>query len=199
MKRICLDIGNVLGHVSFERFLRHLSKTLNITIEEGQYFLNRTQKLHDLGYTFISDELRDHFKIKSSVIIKELLEIWERDVIRFDHLILMWWEKLREKHDLQIALLSNIGFEHAKIVEENHFPKAIKHFSCHVGARKPSALFYQSFLLEHPEFKGCLYVDDLQENLNASKRFGFQTVRLALNEEDCEEKMREIEELIAKS
>lgn len=199
MKYICLDIGNVLAHVDCSHFLMRLSKTLNITLEEGQYFLTRTQKLHDLGCTSISDELRDHFKIKSSIIIEELLETWDW-ALYFDRGILSKWAALSEKYDLQIALLSNMGFEHVKLIEEaGYFSNAIKHFSCHVGARKPSMLFYQSFLLEHPEFKGCLYVDDLQENLDASKKFGFQTFQLALDKGNCEEKMKEIEELIAKS
>lgn len=185
-------------YVDFGPFLNHLSKALNITFEEAQYFLNRTQKLHDLGCTSVSDELRDHFKIKSPVIIEELLCSWNDKIIKPSF---YRFEKLAETYDVQVALLSNIGFEHAKMVEEwKPFGESVvKHFSCYVGARKPSALFYQSFLLEHPEFRGCLYVDDLQENLNASKRFGFQTIRLSLDEPDHAEKMKEIEELLAKS
>lgn len=203
MKRICLDIGNVLCAVDFSHFLRHLSCTLNITLDEAQYFLNRTQKLHDMGLTSVSDELRDHFKIKSPVIIDELLKLW-MGIIWRDNIAL---EQLLEKHEVQVALLSNIGFEHAKMMEEwqapggvnPFFPKSIKHFSCYVGARKPSSLFYQSFLLDHPEFKGCLYVDDLQENLDTGSKFGFQPFRLSLEEDDISEKLKQVEEIITKT
>jgi methionine salvage enolase-phosphatase E1 len=34
----------------------------------------------------------------------------------------------------------------------------------------------------HPEFNGCLYIDDIQENLDAAKPFGFKTYRFAINE-----------------
>lgn len=202
MKRICLDIGNVLCAVDFSHFLQHLSRTLNITLDEAQYFLNRTQKLHDMGLTSVSDELRDHFKIKSPVIIDELLKLWMGIVWR-DNMAL---ENMLEKHKVQVALLSNIGFEHAEMIKEwqalgrvdPFFPESIKHFSCYVGARKPSSLFYQSFLLDHPEFKGCLYIDDLQENLDTGSKFGFEPFRLSLEEDDISEKLKQIEEMITK-
>jgi len=202
MKYACLDIGNVLCKVDFSPFLNHLSRTLNITMDEAQYFLNRTQKLHDMGLTSVSDELRDHFKIKSPMIVEELLKLWMKVVWRENDA----FEALLEKHNVQVALLSNIGIEHAGMVEEwqtpksirPFFPESIKHFSCHVGARKPSSLFYQSFLLEHPEFKGCLYVDDLQENLDTGIKFGFQPFRLSLEEDDISEKLKQIEKIITK-
>ena len=58
--------------------------------------------------------------------------------------------------------------------------ESVKHYSCEVGARKPSKLYYHSFLQMHPEFKGAIYVDDNKENLEASKEFGFITIRLDL-------------------
>jgi hypothetical protein len=201
MKTICLDIGNVLCRVDFIPFLEHLSKSLNITLEESQYFLNRTQKLHDLGCTSIADELRDHFKIKSPVIMRELLDLWDDKVIQRDRTYQL--ENVVLKHNLQVALLSNIGFEHAKVVgywASGNGPfslKSVRHFSCFVGARKPSALFYQSFLWEYPEFKGSLYVDDLQENLDASHRFGFQPFHMALDSANYGERIKELDELIA--
>ena len=48
---VCLDIGNVLCHVDFNVFLADVSESLNVTTEDAMYFLNRSQKLHDLGLT----------------------------------------------------------------------------------------------------------------------------------------------------
>lgn len=186
MSYLALDIGNVLFHLNFNAFLKSLSKTLNISVDDAMYFMNRTQKLHDLGYTAMSDELRDHFKIHSDVIIDELIHIW-------DNTVTPCWESidkfnnLVKTNNIQVALVSNIGVEHAssiknKLKDSEFFNNSIKHFSCDVGARKPSMLYYQSFLMQYPEFKGCVYVDDLQENLDASKKFGFQTFKLALSD-----------------
>lgn len=200
MKYLCADIGNVLCHVSFDQFLRELSEALNITLEDGKYFLNRSQKLHDLGLTVMADELRDHFKIKSPVIIEKLLATWNQ-CITPDLDILNMCNHLTERHDLKVALLSNIGIEHASLMEQilehnGFFHNAIKHFSCHVGARKPTLLFYQSFLIEYPEFQGSLYIDDIVENLEMGKRFGFQPYHFALDSMNISEELSEIEKLL---
>lgn len=202
MKYIALDIGNVLCHVAPLPFLENLSETFDVTIPEAARFLKRFQQIHDLGYTTMEDELRDSFQVKSPIIINRLVKAWNDSVTPNTH-ILDRLNELRRKHDLQVALLSNIGVEHAAMMEEKlahdgFFPGAIKHFSCSVGARKPSAIYYQSFLLQYPDFKGCLYVDDLHENLAASRAFGFKTFHFTLEAQqfDVESKISQIEDLI---
>lgn len=200
MKYICLDIGSVLCSVNMSPFLDNLSATFNITVPEAHRFLKRFQQIHDLGYTTMEDELKDKFFVKSSVTIQRLVDAWDDAVVPCIP-ILDKLNHLRQQHGLQVALLSNIGTEHARMMENKlshngFFPGVIKHFSCEVGARKPSLIYYQSFLLQHPEFKGSLYVDDLQENLDASKAFGFKTFRLSLEEPGVDEKINEIEQLI---
>lgn len=183
MNYVALDVGNVLVHVDFSIFTRELSAQLNLSMEEAEYFLNRTCRLHDLGLTKMSDELRDHFKIKSQVIIDKLLSKWN-EVIWPSRNVLNHFNKMIAKDDLKIALLSNVGLEHSVVMENtlgNLFSGAVKHLSCLVGARKPNKLYYQSFLLQYPEFKGCAYLDDLEENLEASKQFGFRTYHFALD------------------
>lgn len=203
MKYICLDIGNVLCSVASEPFLEIISETFNITFAEGARFLKRFQQIHDLGYTTMEDELKDKFGVKSPVTIKKIVDAWNDSVTPNMHII----DKLnglRSKHNLQVALLSNIGVEHAAMMEEKLsyeglFPGAIKHFSCFVGARKPSMIYYQSFLIQHPEFKRCLYVDDLKENLEASEPFGFKTYHFTLEDPNYESKVAEIERMIINS
>jgi FMN phosphatase YigB (HAD superfamily) len=200
MNYICLDIGNVLCRVDAVPFLENLSETFNITIPEASRFLKRFQQLHDLGYTTMEDELKDQFGAKSPITLSKLVTAWNDSVTPDLHMISRL-NHLRDAHGLKVALLSNIGVEHASKLESKlshggFFPNVIKHFSCFVGARKPSTIFYQSFLLQYPEFKGCLYVDDLQENLDSSKAFGFQTFRLDLDEPNSEDRIRELEEQI---
>lgn len=197
---IALDIGNVLCTVSTTPFLENLSETFNVTIPEATRFLKRFQQIHDLGYTTMEDELKDKFGVKSPVTIKRLVAAWNDSVTPCIPIIDKL-NHLREKENLQVALLSNIGVEHAAMMEEklNHggfFPGAIKHFSCFVGARKPSMVYYQSFLLEYPHFKGCLYVDDLQENLDASLKFGFKTFHMSLELPGVDDKIKEIEKIV---
>jgi FMN phosphatase YigB (HAD superfamily) len=197
---VCLDIGNVLCHVDFNVFLADVSESLNVTTEDAMYFLNRSQKLHDLGLTVMKDELRDHLKIKSQVTIDKLLLSWN-NCITPNYKVLDMFNNLTEKFDFQVALLSNIGLEHSILMEKvlDHgpfFENALKHFSCYVGARKPTSLFYQSFLWDHPEFKGCVYVDDVVENLETGSKFGFRPYHLALDSMSVEKELLEIEKAI---
>jgi len=200
MKFVCLDIGNVLCHVDFSDFLNELSAELNITLEDAMYFLNRSQKKHDLGITMMKDELHDHFHLKSSVVIDRLLNSWDKS-IKPDLQVLDMYNTMTEKHGLKVALLSNIGIEHAKQAESmlshgGFFEGAVKHFSCHVGARKPTSLYYQSFLMEYPEFHGCVYVDDAVDNLETGKRYGFQAYHFDLSKMDTSKELPEIEKMI---
>jgi FMN phosphatase YigB (HAD superfamily) len=204
MKYICLDIGNVLCHVDMVEFLELASTTFNITEAEAVRFLKRFQRIHDLGYTTMKDELMDQFKLKSEATTRKLVHAWN-EAVQPNLDIITKLNELKVSHNLQVALLSNIGPEHAMMMEDRlkhggFFEGAIKHFSCFVGARKPSMVYYQSFLMQYPQFKGCLYVDDLQENLDASEQFGFKTLRLSLEESGIlDSKILEIESLIVKT
>ena len=217
---VCLDVGNVLVHSNFDEFLKKLSKSLNITLEEANYFMNRTQKLHDLGLTNMADELRDHFKIKSPVIMDELLSYWNDVIVPNGHIIKLIAD-LSKDHKVKVALLSNVGLEHAErmgdvlsnvMVNDTFFNSAIKFFSCKVGARKPTLLYYHLFLELHPEFEGCVYVDDLKENLDAAeqfkssifkqpkfKTFHFSLEQIARSKELEKTKMKELKKILVES
>jgi FMN phosphatase YigB (HAD superfamily) len=186
MKYVAFDVGNVLFKVDFTPFINKLSRSLNITVSEATYFLNRSHKLHDLGLTVMHDELLDHLKIKSSVLRDDLVLEWNHSIHPADWMIDRM-DKFCTKNDLQVILLSNVGLEHAVRMKESFkpypsFDNAIQHFSCDVGARKPTMLYYQSFLQSYPECKGCPYIDDLEENLKMGARFGFQTMKFSIDD-----------------
>lgn len=203
MKYCCFDIGNVLCHVDSKSFLEELSEALNISIEEASRFLKRFQQLHDIGYTTMEDELKDTYHVKSPITIKKLVNSWNNSITT-NFNILDALNDLRATDNLQVALLSNIGIEHAEMMKDrlnhyNFFDTSIKHFSCFVGARKPSMVYYQSFLLQYPEFKGSLYVDDLQDNLDAGSKFGFKPFKFDLNDDDYRNKINELKSKIVNS
>lgn len=186
MKYVALDVGNVLVHANFQDFIKKLSKTFNITMGEALYFMNRNQKLHDMGLTQMRDELGDHFKIRSEVLMDELINDWN-NVIVADKNVLRLMNALKNKHDLKIALLSNVGSEHLVRMKEvldfeGFMDGTIGHFSCLVGSRKPHMLFYHTFLELHPEWRGCPYLDDVQDNLDMGAHFGFKPFKFALEE-----------------
>ena len=202
MKYLAVDLGNVVCNVKFDNFLSELSRTLNLPLEDVNYFLHRTTKLHDMGLTQISDELRDHFKIKSPVIIQNLIGEWNK-VITANSTVVGFLEKLLDEN-VKIALLSNIGIEHSGLIGNILggflYQNSIKFFSCEVGARKPNFLYYKTFLDMYPEFNGCLYLDDRIENIEGGKKFGFRSFHFELDKiwksEDLENKLTEIKSLI---
>lgn len=179
-EHLCLDIGNVLCKVDFNPFRNGLSKNLNLSYEEVDHFLNRVQKIHDLGLTNLEDELRDHFKIKSPVIIEELNDLWKNKTLIPNWEVIDAIRVYCKKNNVKLALLSNIGYEHASYFEEKVFPYTStegvkKWFSCFIGARKPSLIYYQSFLTQNPSFQGALYIDDNKDNLVMGKKMGFNS------------------------
>lgn len=182
---LVLDIGNVLVNQDIEPFVQAVSRQMNLSKSEVTAFVNRIQKKQDLGLATVSDELVTHFDIKSEYIISDLMDSWY-EVVQPNKAALDFFSTLMKEWNVKVALLSNVGEEHRK-----HFDKimsgnlvydaSIHHFSCKVGARKPTGLYYKLFLQDHPEFKGCMYLDDLLENLVSGHREGFQTMHWDLS------------------
>lgn len=197
MKHIALDIGNVLCHVNMNDFIVDISSTFDIPIDAANRFLRSFQQIHDLGLTTMEHQLRHHFGCKSEATLKRIIDKWNNAIYPDLGMINMLSEL--QNNGIEIALLSNIGAEHVELLSAKLHPildKSTKHFSCFVGARKPTLLYYQSFLIQYPHFAGCLYIDDLQENLNASLQFGFKTLRFALDEADAATKIMAIAKLM---
>jgi len=199
-KYLATDVGNVLTTVDFDGFLNVLSKSLNISLSEAMHFLERTQKSHDLGLSRIKDELIDHFKIKSETLIDEIMKEWYRCMVP-DHNMMILIENLVIRQGVKVAILSNVGEEHTSIIDgmlrsHNIENNVIKHYSCQVGARKPSKIYYQSFIMENPEFKGCLYLDDLHDNLKSAESFGFKPLYVNILDNTISDKYNYYKRLI---
>ena len=186
MHYIALDIGNVLCRIDFRQFTYPLSRHLNLSTWEVGRRINRSQKLQDVGLLNMTEVLESEFGIKSNVIIEEFLYIWNTKVIKFDLDVLAFFQE--KVNDLKIALLSNVGLDHSIMIdnfinshpEYDIFGNSIRYFSCNVGARKPQILYYQSFLDQNPNFEGCVYLDDLPENIEMANKLGLNAVEFNL-------------------
>ena len=87
------------------------------------------------------------------------------------------------------------------ILSKELLDRCIKFFSCEVGARKPSYIYYKTFLDMYPEFKNCLYVDDNVDNIMTALKFGFKAKQFCLSEikknnDSIEENIKEILKLL---
>ena len=193
MKYVALDMGSVLVRVDFRKFTFAISEYVNLSTWEIARRINHSQRLRDVGLLNMTNILESEFDIKSSVILDKLMDVWNKEVLIFETEVFDYFIQLSSQNDLNIAILSNVGLEHSKLIDTyidiryasdyttQVFKNAVRYYSCNVGVRKPQSLYYQSFLQRYPMFTGCVYLDDLSENLVASTEFGFQAVQFDLD------------------
>jgi len=188
-KCVAFDIGNVLCEVDLNKFIGPYNSEVHHSWRENfgaiEFLNDALQHQQDIGITTVGKKLTElclfgcpDFQERK---IMRLEEAWNDTIIIHDMMIKFKNDLLRR--GVQVALLSNMGFEHKEHIKENHpelFEGCILHLSCDVGARKPSKLYFQSFLLEHPEFRGALYIDDRLDNLAMAEQMKFRPYHFEL-------------------
>jgi FMN phosphatase YigB (HAD superfamily) len=173
-KKIAFDIGNVLCYVNINEFNKYIvDGDFNIFIrtEAVNNFLLTIQPSNDLGLYSIQQSFEHTFPFLSKYQLEQIESAWLNNIKISSAMTGLIQELL--DHNWEVALLSNIGVDHSKKIREE-FPilnKCIQHFSCEVGARKPTKLFFQSFQLQHNWPKSTLFFDDRIENINAANDF----------------------------
>ncbi len=195
---VAFDIGNVLCQFDIMLFVKKLAEIANISDHDAYFFLDHLQKMQDIGVTSVAHGLEYKFKL-SGEELNTLLDAWNK-TLSPNEMMLKFLDSLRAD-GVKIALLSNMGPEHIEYLRSTcpqMFEGTIQHISCEVGARKPQKLFFQSFCLDNDEFlksglnfseeesvidfSGCLYVDDLEDNLKVGKKYGFKIYHFNLDE-----------------
>lgn len=183
MRRIAIDIGDVLCTVDLSIFLEQLVASGHADSQEkALLYVEELQPLQDLGLVTMGQWLRDRFALLDGSE-GPLVEAWNK--ILFPNRRMTKFVQQLKNEGVEIALLSNIGRDHSAVVRKhptvgNLYNSCIQHFSCEVGARKPSKLYFQSFLLEHPGFENCIYLDDRPENIQVANKLGIRGVHFCL-------------------
>jgi FMN phosphatase YigB (HAD superfamily) len=193
-KYICFDIGNVLCHTNFDSLMIQISYDTGMTVDEAWLWLASIQRSHDLGLVSFVEALKTRFKLRDELTEIQYAQRWDASMYPNEEMFKLLEKLLKDGHE--IALLSNMGTEHILCMEKflsaiKNGDKVIRWYSAEVGARKPTHLFYQSFLSKYPEFKGAKYVDDLPENLETGKKHGFETINFALNKDNKVDMLKE--------
>ena len=188
MRPIAFDIGNVLVNIDFRSFEKCWNdKGLN----HHEHYMDFLLDLHgqqDVGLTTIRRHVKERFGEKLlkpfNQTLCDLDLAWDEIVVPDDVMIGFMNDLRDEGHP--IALWSNIGKEHLELIKEK-FPEILEgkitHMSCEVGVRKPTKLYYQSFFMDHPEFRDCVYLDDLAPNVLRAKEYGVKAIRFRLDNE----------------
>ena len=147
-KRVAFDIGNVLCHVDIDAFFQFLVDNYREfpNKEKANLFLESIQAGQDLGVLTMKFGLYQVFPYLDDKHIADICHAWT-STVTFSDPMMGLVEKLLT-NNWKVALLSNIGRDHSEFVRGSHhvFDWCIRHFSCEVGARKPTKLYFQSFI-----------------------------------------------------
>ena len=182
MKNVAFDLGNVIVRVDFEPFITEWRKQRLQVEESAETFFIDLQGQQDIGLTTVGRALKERFRLNADRI-KLLTDAWN-EAISVSEVMVDFLQQLKSE-GYRVAILSNIGTEHAALMRRK-FPKifdgCILHLSCEVGARKPTKLYFQSFMMDNPEFIDAAYVDDLSDNLTRAGNYGLRGFKFDLSE-----------------
>lgn len=183
MKYIAFDLGNVIFDFDEGPFYDE-AESVGINVYSFSLYMKTIYKSEFCGVElkdFLEFKLRDYFNSKE--ITERLLKKWCEGLIP-NHYMVSFLKSLGS--DVNVAFLSNMGWEHLRYIEAV-YPEVMllashKHMSCEVGVAKPGILFFQSFLLQHQEYSNCIYLDDREENIISADRCGFNSTQFNLND-----------------
>jgi FMN phosphatase YigB (HAD superfamily) len=179
-KKLALDIGNVICRVDLEKFYTFLVNDKDIfpNKDQANIFFEGVQNSMDLGLYSIKHAFRKYIPGLSEKDLKDIRDFWMGIcVISSDMLLFL---KELEDRKIQVAVLSNIGVDHASLFS-SYLDKfnCIKFFSCNIGTRKPSKFFFQIFQDSYNWQKNTYFFDDRAENVDAAKNY-FNSVQFNL-------------------
>jgi FMN phosphatase YigB (HAD superfamily) len=179
MKYLALDIGNVLCGVDMTKFTDKLIHYGYFEdFDNAWEFCKEIQHRLDLGHSNIKCEINK----LGNKYSEELIDAWMSIVIPIKEVDDILVEMLNNDH--KIALLSNVGTDHAPHIEQllsQSYSKCYKHFSCDVGERKPSSKYFIKFLNLNPKYSGGLYIDDRLENLETGMKYFDKNIHFAID------------------
>lgn len=191
IRNLIFDIGGVLIDLQPQRTLdalRALSAQPIDRLSDRELLGGGQNALVDKYMTGdISDE--DFFKTllktaKPNVTVADLKRAWDAMLIELPQRRV---QKIKELHNrgIRIALLSNINDEHLRITKgifaQADFQQGRDYdyafFSNELHLAKPDAAIYH-LALKETQFvpEATLYIDDLQQNIEAGEKAGMKTV-----------------------
>ncbi len=181
IKIIVFDLGGVLVELDYNQFLINISEEFNITIEEiVDNIDSETHKKYMKGI-LSTEEYVDITckKYNHSISFDRFKELWTTILKGQNDPVAQIVTNLQQNYEM--ALLSNVDPWHFTYCKNNYpivstFQK--KFLSYEQQMLKPDPVFFQYVVNElnySPE--QCLFIDDLEENVQAAKEVGYQTIQ----------------------
>lgn len=186
MQCIAFDIGNVLCHFNIDEFYNKSVENHSDPVSSKELIKDLIESLEYLDYigaATISTEIRKKFKnVFTEEQIEKIVDTWNKTVWPNEQM--MNFISSLKYDNIKIALLSNMGRDHAAFLKNTYpslFEVDVIHLSYEIGSFKPHKLFFQSFLMSHEEYAGCVYLDDKKENIVSAAKMKFNAVHFDLD------------------
>ena len=188
-KTIVFDFGNVLIDLDFEMCFRKFENILNVDWSERKLpqFLKDAIYQYDIGQLDNDNFIATFQKLNEAAKSEDLIEAWnslirEMPNERFNFLTDM-------ASEFNLVLLSNINDLHLSFIhkylkdkhdildfENGYFDRVF--YSHLIGKRKPDNNIYEHVSSELGiDSKDILFIDDLKQNVQAAKDYGWNAVR----------------------
>lgn len=188
IKNIIFDLGKVITDIDFTHTINAFSLLSNKSTEQILAMQQQTMLFKDLEegkYTATEFRIALNKHLNTQATDKELDDAWNAIIGETPWHRLELINSLRPKY--RTFLLSNTNEIHIDCVNdflkkeysvENLNPFFDKvYFSHKIGFRKPKLAAYQ-FVLNDSNLKGeeCVFIDDLQQNLDAANQLNINTI-----------------------
>lgn len=189
IKAIIFDFGDVFINLDKDGTSRKLKE---MNIEKLPESIIAKNKEYEQGFV-TSDEISDFYRGEFPQLQNEdFLNSWNSMLLEFPEYRFRFIEKLAEKNEHKLILLSNTNDNHIEHIKNNvsffnEFKDCFDAFylSHEIGMRKPEPRIFE-FVLENHDLKPeeCLFIDDTSENTETASRLGFHTWNIEPTRED---------------
>jgi glucose-1-phosphatase len=181
IKTILFDFGNVIGYFDHWKTLAKLAP----------YTDTPAQAMFDSLYGKDLEDRLETGKMTPDAFLAEVIELWKLrcdanflhraavEIFTPNEAICSIIPQLSQNYRLVLASNTNVMHSNQYIMQ---FADTIMHFqhlvlSHEVGIRKPFAGFYKACQQHaHAEPHECVFVDDLQENIDIAKKHGWHGI-----------------------
>lgn len=194
IKNIIFDFGDVFIDLNKSATLQALIKAGYKEIPEGLFPLASS---YEKGILDTPSFLEAVIGFLPNSTRKEIIDAWNAIILDFPERRLQFLQKLANKQEYRLFLLSNTNELHIqKVLSHMGAQKYATFKACFegfylshiIGMRKPDPEIFNMFLTEHSlAARETLFIDDTIEHILSAKQLGFQTWHLKVGEEDVTE------------
>lgn len=187
IRNILFDLGVVLVHLDYNAALDQMLPFCNASkARSGQAVFSLMQRdpvlaRYERGEASLEDVFEKFCRLTGfRASLAEFVRIWN-GIFTANEPMIDFGRYLAES--LDVYILTNAGSLHVPYLFDR-FP-SLRFYrayaaSCDLGVLKPDARFYRKALKAFGvDARTCLFIDDLQENVNGAEAIGIRSVRYA--------------------